>query len=202
MNWAEFMRQWNDELLQTELRTDVPDLDNEWLGTVGATDKQISELEKRLEIELPQTYRTFLKFSNGWRKLSWWIDRILPTHRVTWFRDNHKDWIDIYLDPYLSDPERRHMAEKEHSFYGEAQSPYSFKVEYLMDCLQISDTVSTGVFLLNPKIITPEGEWEAWLFDNSINGAERFRSFEELMQSHYFRYFRAIEIEDDESDRD
>ena len=34
---------------------------------------------------------------------------------------------------------------------------------------------------LNPQVVTPEGEWEAWYFGNALPGARRYRNFEEMM---------------------
>jgi hypothetical protein len=42
-----------------------------------------------------------------------------------------------------------------------------------------------AILLLNPKIVTDEGEWEAWYLDSKLPGAFRFRSFQELMQAQY-----------------
>jgi hypothetical protein len=35
--------------------------------------------------------------------------------------------------------------------------------------------------LLNPEIVTPEGEWETWFFANWLPGATRYRSFAEWL---------------------
>jgi hypothetical protein len=37
--------------------------------------------------------------------------------------------------------------------------------------------------LLNPNIVTPDGEWEALYFAHWIPGADRYPSFWELMQA-------------------
>jgi cell wall assembly regulator SMI1 len=41
-----------------------------WLGRPPASDSQISQAEERLGIALPPSYRTFLRVSNGWGKLT------------------------------------------------------------------------------------------------------------------------------------
>lgn len=56
-----------------------------------------------------------------------------------------------------------------------------FDVRYLSTAIQISE-VDDGVLLLNPAIVTPEGEWEAWFFANWLPGALRSPSFFELIQ--------------------
>lgn len=42
-----------------------------------------------------------------------------------------------------------------------------------------------AILLLNPQVITSEGEWEAWFFSNWGPGADRYPSFWELMQEQY-----------------
>jgi HEAT repeat protein len=51
--------------------------------------------------------------------------------------------------------------------------------------LQISAIGDAAVYLLNPQVITKNGEWEAWFFANWLPGAHRYRSFQELMQGQY-----------------
>ena len=55
--------------------------------------------------------------------------------------------------------------------------------------LEISDESDSAIYLLNPEVVTAEGEWEAWLFANWLPGASRYRSFAELMEAEY-RTFR------------
>lgn len=46
----------------------------------------------------------------------------------------------------------------------------------------ISAVGDSAVYLLNPEVRTPSGEWEAWFFANWNPGACRYRSFWEMMQ--------------------
>jgi hypothetical protein len=57
--------------------------------------------------------------------------------------------------------------------------------EYLKTALAISEEGDAAICLLNPKIVTNEGEWEAWEFANWYPGARRFRSFREMMEARY-----------------
>ena len=55
--------------------------------------------------------------------------------------------------------------------------------EYLQTALEISSDSDDGdIYLLIPEVINLEGEWEAWHFGNKLPGANRYRSFYELMQ--------------------
>jgi hypothetical protein len=46
------------------------------------------------------------------------------------------------------------------------QAEYNLRVEYLESALEISDEGDSAIYVLNPKVVTPAGEWEAWLFAN------------------------------------
>ena len=59
--------------------------------------------------------------------------------------------------------------------------------EYLRHTLEVSGE-GDGIYLLNPKVITADGEWEAWFFATWLPGARRYRSFWELMQDEYRQF--------------
>jgi hypothetical protein len=92
---------------------------------------------------------------------------------VDWFRVRHQDWIDSWTQGYLSSasgdgapqPDAEHLA-----------MPY---------VLEVSAEGDGAILLLNPLVVTPEGEWEAWSFANWYPGAVRYRSFWELMKRRY-----------------
>ena len=65
--------------------------------------------------------------------------------------------------------------------YGDHQDPARFRQEYLETALEISAEGDSAIYLLNPKVTSPEGEWEAWFFANWLPGASRYRSFWEMM---------------------
>ena len=60
-----------------------------------------------------------------------------------------------------------------------------FRVEYLESALEVSEEGDSAVYLLNPEVVTADGEWEAWFFANWLPGASRYRSFTELMEAEY-----------------
>ncbi|MEQ8226028.1 MAG: hypothetical protein ABRQ37_27190, partial [Candidatus Eremiobacterota bacterium] len=51
----------------------------------------------------------------------------------------------------------------------------------------ISEEVDSAIYLLNPHVVTSDGEWEAWFFGYTLPGAIRYRSFREMMEGEYFR---------------
>jgi len=175
--WKSFLTEYNHELLSYEQVVEA--LPRElikagWLGYAGASDNEIETTEKRLGTRLPPSYRAFLKVSNGWRFPSVSIFDLLPAEKVVWFREQNQDWIDAYAGPAADLPP---ISDQEYFVYGAKQDCVKFRAEYLQTALQVSDEGDSAVVLLNPKVVTPEGEWEAWFFANWLPGAARYRSF-------------------------
>jgi hypothetical protein len=159
----------------------------EWLGTTPASEAEILLQEQRLGLHLPPSYREFLQVTNGWDVHSSTSLHILPIAEVGWTRD---------VDPHLA-----------HSWGSEPGSPipelpdsYSFDYDapqdqdyfevgdFLPHTLCVSENIEGSVYLLNPHIVTPGGEWEAWYLDASyMLGATRFQSFWHLMEDAFWR---------------
>jgi hypothetical protein len=178
-DWGAFLKKYNQEMLSYEgILEQLPDeiSESKWLGYAGASGSDILVAEKRLASKLPLSYRAFLKTSNGWRLPSTTIISLLSSSKITWFRDENQDWIDAYAQtPPVSD--------KEYLVYGEKQDCGCFRAEYLNNALQVSEVSDSAVLLLNPEIVTPDGEWETWLFANWLPGAVRYRSFGDWFQT-------------------
>jgi len=183
-NWRDFLGQYSQELLADDnIRASLPPevIASEWLGFDGASDEDIRQLENRLKIELPPSYRQFLQTTNGWRNSGAFIYQLWSTQQVAWFKVRNRGWIRAYnLWPFKTLPS---VPDIDYFVYGKKQDPAVFRTEYLQTALEISDTGDSAIYLLNPKVITPDGEWEAWFFANWLPGAARYRSFRELMQA-------------------
>jgi hypothetical protein len=187
-NWQAFLAQWSRDLLQDpSIVAQLPDdvVASAWLGYPGATEEQIAALEAHLGTRLPPSYRAFLAVSNGWRMTTSFIYRLWSTDEVEWFAVRNQDWIDAYVDASDDLPP---VTDEEYFVYDEAQAGGAFRVEYLQSALEISGTGDSAMYLLNPEIVTPEGEWEAWFFATWSPGASRYPSFHALMQAEYQDY--------------
>jgi len=177
--WKSFLTEYNLELLSYEPVVEA--LPREiikvgWLGYAGASEEEVAATEKLLTTRLPPSYRAFLKTSNGWRFPSISIFDLLPAAKVVWFREQNQEWIDAYVGPSADLPP---LSDKEYFVYGGKQDCIKFRTEYLQTALQVSDVGDGAVVLLNPKVVTAEGEWETWFFANWLPGAFRYRSFAE-----------------------
>ena len=68
-DWTDFLRHLSqariagDESLE-ELTNEM--IGSQWLGHPGASEAKIQAAESRLGVKLPNSYREFLKISNGW----------------------------------------------------------------------------------------------------------------------------------------
>lgn len=189
MNWRERIRQWDElESDSTSADTSLPAArSSSRRRSAPASESQVAETEKRLGIALPPSFRSFLLTSNGLRIGTHEIKRIWAADELKWFRFDHRDWIKAYTQPLARGPEDD-ISDEEYFSYG-AGSEF-FRRSHLKELLQISDVGDTAVYLLNPQVISKDGKWEAWFFANWIPGAQRYRSFAEMMDAEFHRLAR------------
>jgi hypothetical protein len=184
--WQPLMTAWSEQMLAaSDVQIDPAVRASGRLGEEGATEAEIVELERRLNVALPPSYREFLAFSNGWHNPGVFVDRLWSTRDVDWFTVRNREWAEIYNEGG-SDP----MSDEEYLVYGPEQDCARFRQEYLLTALEISEVGDSAVMLLNPKTVDGSGEWEAWFFANWNPGADRYPSFWDLMQSQYDTFRR------------
>jgi len=143
----------------------------------SASEQEIMKLESRLVATLPPSYKSFLFYSNGWNGyLNSHVKKLLSTQEIAWFRESHQDWIDSwyegekYIEMRYGPPDP--VDDAEYLAYS-GDTTYTFRSEYLPNLLTISAEYDGAILLLNPKVVTGEGEWEAWFFANWLAGARR-----------------------------
>jgi hypothetical protein len=167
--WVDFLRKFASALDVTE-----------WPGNPGATEEQLALVERRLKVNLPPSYRAFLSSSNGWRQASREVPVLSPVAKIHWFNREHRDWVQAYTDA-MKGTEALLPAEGDYFDYSR-QDSVNFDAKHLAHTLCISEVGDGAVLLLNPMVVWPNGEWEAWLFANWLPGATRFHSFADWMR--------------------
>lgn len=186
--WHELVTQWNHQLLEHSWARQgqlEEVLSSGWLGYSAATEAELVTAEKRLGTSLPPSYRAFLAISNGWRAVNPVISDLWPVQLIDWLAITHPEeitgWGKAYRGLVVSD--------EDYFCYGEHQDCAFMRVEYLSTALEIGEQAyyESGLFLLNPQVQTAEGEWEAWMVAPWLPGAERYRSFLEMIQEEYRR---------------
>lgn len=196
-DWERFLKRWSQELLESmgQEREQVPPevMRSGWLGYPGATEEQIARAEARLEATLPPSYREFLKVTNGWRQTTPFIYKLWSTEEIEWFSIKRQEWLHAFVEPYsdayedylVTQKKTPSIPDEEYFVYGDDQDCSKLRVEYLQTVLEISDAGDSAIYLLNPQVITEDGEWEAWFFGDWLPGADRYQSFREMMQAEY-----------------
>ncbi len=172
--WKPFLETWSAALVQSPyaegyaLPAEV--IQSGWLGYEGASQAQIEAAETRLGRRLPPSYREFLQVTNGWRTTGTFIDQMWSVEAIDWFPVRNQYWIDAQsLFPDAS-------GEDENSFP---------PVAHLRAALEISDMGDAAIYLLNPLVVRPDGEWQAIFMANWLPGARRYPSFWDMMQGEY-----------------
>ena len=191
--WTDLLTQWSTDLINSKYGVDLPPdvIARGWLGYPGATEEQLMAVEHRLGISLPPSYRLFLQVTNGWRRTTPFVERLYSLEEIEWFATNNQWAIDAtmkggaYVPPYLQGTgyQPLSISDEEYLVYDD-NSEQPFRAEYLQSTLEISP-YSDGCYLLNPRIVTADGEWEAWFYAPWNLVPARYRTFWELMQAEY-----------------
>lgn len=190
LDWSSFLKKWSDDILillkddnslqPSEMEKEV--LKTGYLGFAKASESEIELTEKRLGVALPPSYKNFLGVSNGWRQIAMDAEDglLFPVARINWFRDMYPNSVSGWLSGIrgLMDP-----SDAEYFTYGEKQDPVIIRHNYLKECLAISEEIDAAIYLLNPKVVDTNGEWESWFFSPKLPGANRYQSFQEMMQA-------------------
>lgn len=184
-DWTSYIREWSRNRIQRlrdEEKAYLPPevIESGYLGYPGATQEQIITAEKRLGVTFPPSYRDFLKASNGLRSTRKYGIRFYSTEEVDWFAVRNQAWIDGWMSDIEEIPS---VPDEEYFVYGPEQDCIYFRAEYMQTALEISSDIDGYIYLLNPQVVTPDGEWEAWDFGDKLPGAFRHRSFTQMMKS-------------------
>ena len=172
--WKPFLQTYSTALINSpniedyDLPPEV--IESDWLGFAGATEAQIEAAETRLKRKLPPSYREFLSVTNGWRFPGPFIDKMWSVEEIDLFSVRNGQWIDIQSQfPNTS-------ADEDDAFPPLPQ---------LQAALEISEVGDSAIYLLNPLVVGPDGEWQAIFMASWIPGAYRYPSFWAMMQHDY-----------------
>ncbi|MFD8378464.1 SMI1/KNR4 family protein [Streptomyces sp. NPDC059679] len=134
-----------------------------WLGEEPASEVAVVAAEERLGVRFPPSLRGFLLASDGWTRVSGWVDLVYPCGRIGWMRDSDTGarLIQIYSENADND-------------------------DYVQ-LFRRSVEVAAGedVWLLDPTDVGPDGEWTACLFTPKYGDVQEFPSFSDLFHDGY-----------------
>lgn len=179
--WHGLLQSWSRHTLaagddRDNLSAEWLDEQTLWIGYPGAGEEQIARAERRLKTRLPESYREFLKITNGWPAGGPYVTRILPVEKIEWVSARKRDWLESWkLGMRLG------SGNGDLATIGER---LGFDIRTLESGLEISDEEDIGVYLLMPGLKSADDEWEAWCFEGET-GAVRYPSFWELMRAEF-----------------
>ena len=187
--WREFLHKLSRLLLDIEIKEGFDERffspeEHEcgYLGFDGASEAQIVAAETRLGARLPDSYRTFLKVSNGWPLMSYNAQpgKLWSSEELFWVRDNDPNEVMIWTE---GDNAVTTLEEHLSCRNDEYSPPYN--ADYIQNLLSISDYGDASDLYLSPEVLDENGEWECWRFANWLPGAARYQSFEQWMLRTY-----------------
>jgi hypothetical protein len=175
MDWQDVFERVTRLVMNTPaldfLRQDLPseDLAKGSLSRLGASRDEIQRLETRLGTRLPPSYLEFIAESNGFLCFPG-LGKLSAIAEVGWFRDLNREWCEI-------------LEESRETWAGiprSAEYPNdNWPIPYVRELLQISTATDDDIVLLNPKVVSADGEWEAYSLYS--HGSSCYRSFGDLI---------------------
>jgi hypothetical protein len=181
-DWTPLLSKLTSLLLDDEqLRSHLPPeaLSAGWCGLPPASQELLLEVEQRLGLRLPPSYRSFLSITNGWHLFGSFIERLIPVDDVNWLRLVEPDTLAELQECYQEDD----VSDEQYLDYDTPKNQVLLRHRYWPDCLLVSKGWDGEMILLNSKIVFATGEWEAIFFANWVPGNERYRSFRELAEA-------------------
>ena len=183
--WTTFLATWTREIAARRTRNPNEQRATDptyGLGVPGATEEQIRETEARLGVTLPPSFLEFLRATNGLLQPYSYVAAcggdFWPATDLDWFAARNSEWIDAY--------------EGVDDVAGRLTTSSVRFVDELRGTLELSHGGDAAIYLLNPRVISSDGEWEAWFFATWSPEVERFRSFEQMMRSRYGQFIAGV----------
>lgn len=184
---SEFLHQYDQRIIEQIRNSKIELQEREKniikLGTVlrePANKQNIVKAEKRLGITLPDSYKNFLKVSNGIYSIYGEDENesIWPIERIIYLSDYRADLIDDWLNDSI-------VSDIDYFNYSSSQNSVLYRSEYLESTIAISSEHDGYIFLINPKISVTDGELEIWDLSHRYPGAFRYKSFDIFLEYFY-----------------
>jgi hypothetical protein len=183
--WKVLLSRLNDLVFSSErwkARLYPEALAAHWCGWPPATPEEILAEERRLGMPLPPSYRAFLSVSNGW-ELFGFVDLVLQVQEIDWYRNADPEGLAGILG-YQEDD----ISDADYLDYDTDEHMVAIRPRYYPDCLLVGKSLESksNIVLLNSKVVSAEGEWEAIFYADWLPGNQRYRSFYDLARQPEF----------------
>lgn len=149
------------------------------LRETEVVDAAIAERETALRVRLPQSYVDFLRVYRT--DAGWLADaELFHVSRIALFKDVSPDWDQEIAEREAREPAVDVSAER-YYVYGQGQDVLAYRESQIREMIVIGSwgSNSSQLVLLNPAVMTADGEMETWLFGIYV---ARTVSFAEAMR--------------------
>ena len=196
-DWRDFLTCWRSSVQARLARGEsyaslksLPPSLNQVSAPTSTSELAITDAERRMGVKLPKSYVHFILASGN---AGWFIESFGTLEGDGTLANVSA--IDVYprADPQdfgnwvSSGPDMLILEAGKYLRYGYHSDPLQrqdsayFRLDQLQSLIKVGDLDQGGAILLNPKVISVDGEMEAWLL-SFRTFATRYRSFAELMQ--------------------
>jgi len=168
-------------------RTEEVIAEGGWCGRSPATESEIRAAEARLGVKFPPSYRLFLSLSNGWRIFNSFVEQLLPVQEIDRFRRRDPESFALMESAREKTVARvgcdsSVVSDEVYLDYENPAHNMAIRQHYYGDSLLISEASESELVLLNPFVVSPDGEWETIFSAHWIPGNERFRTFRDYLE--------------------
>ncbi|MCZ4119788.1 SMI1/KNR4 family protein [Streptomyces sp. H39-S7] len=171
-DWRAFLTRWSEEWadaqgdLEDLSPDDAEDRQRRWLGVDPAAEADIATMKARLGLEMPPSYKEFLRVSNGWRHAGGFVWMLAGTREAHWHEDASG------------------LGEDFDEFWGEEDNPQEVRAQVGLwsRALQLDVESDATYVLLDPEDVGPDGEWAVRVWASwRASDPERYPSFAAFM---------------------
>ncbi len=190
-DWRPFLLgwsgEWADALTDEESggQEDEESRDARWLGFPPASGERIADLERRLGVQVPPSYRAFLEVSDGWRHAGGFVSLLAGTQEVCWHNDASRlaEMFEEHLDDDAGPQERT-------------------EVEIWHRGLQLHVESDATYVVMDPEDVDEDGEWAVYTWASwRAEPPRRYASFRAFMRDMH-REFHSLRAHGNDHERE
>lgn len=207
-DWDQFLKCWGQALVEHADKAFYPaqvpavkhHLDELQVTTDEVRKRReqgLRDIETRLKLPpLPKSYLHFIQETGGHWTASLGIEVVfgdshfVPFDQIGYFKDIDKPNWESWHKARGGDAEALDNVPAD-TYYRYDNKQDRFRWHYIDTLIKVGELEQGAILGLNPREISRDGEWEAWLLSSKV-GAYRYRSFGELLQMVSYQEIKSV----------
>jgi len=178
-----FLECWREELEKKIRATPMGSNLESKIGNLRsqvATEDDLARIEDRIDAKLPPSYRDFLLLGGGGLRLAGTLV-VGELDYGFYLADDVRAFDQVDSAAVAIWTNAGDVGDEAYYVYDATQDSIHIRASALSTALAVGDDFGGGYYLLNPKEILMDGEWEAWYLSPHLPGAYRYMSFADLL---------------------